>query len=74
MYVTYRRMKILLFRSLYLILFMLRTGIKVNLSHNSPLPKLQETGTSEGLWDRLGRRNEIMPINLCISWKKVENY
>ena len=63
MYVTYRKMKILLF----FILVMLRIGIKVKMSHNSPLQKLQETGSSEELWDRFGRRKEIMLINKCIS-------
>ena len=38
---------------------------------NSPLQKLRKTGSSEGLWDRLGRRKEIAPLNKCISWKSA---
>ena len=39
---------------------MLRIGIKVKLSHSFPTPETTgTTGTSEGLWDRLGRRKEL---------------
>ena len=39
-----------------------------------PIPlsrNCRETGASEGLWDRLGRRMEIVPMNNCISRQSV---
>ena len=38
---------------------------------NSPFQNYGETGTSEGLWDRLGRRIEISRMNKGISQQSV---
>ena len=38
---------------------------------NSPLQNYGKTGTSEGLWDRLGRRMEISRMNKSISRQSV---
>ena len=42
-----------------------------NADYYFPLQKLMKAGTSEVLWDRLGRRMEIVPMNKCISQQLV---
>ena len=45
-----------------------REFLSVCYSHSRNCGK---TGTSEGLWDRLGRRVEIALMNNCFSWQSV---